>query len=132
MYLYQDGELLTAAKLNQSFTEVNTDISKLNENKIRVNGAWYEKTGEQTANVTSYLTLANSPINYATIEVPFPFYPPAGYRFLYEQPESGSTLSFIITSGQTVSKRVTKLYFIQLGGAATGAKRLFWRLEKIA
>lgn len=121
-----------AEAVDTQLGEAATNAIAALENKILVGGKLYQKSGEQTGAVTSFTSLANGAINYATIEVPFPFYPPTGYRFVYEMAESGSTLSFVITSSQTVSKRITKLYFIQFGSQATGAKRLVWRLEKIS
>lgn len=89
-HTYKDGELLTASNLNDSFEELETAVTHLQNNEIKISGTWYERSGiQEMPQIDSWYTWRD-PIYIKDLDVPAPYKPPTGYGFIYSITQQSS------------------------------------------
>nr|DAI70038.1 MAG TPA: hypothetical protein [Caudoviricetes sp.] len=101
------------------------------ENTIVVGGVEYQACGVQDVPEFSF-AYSSPPVHAGTIEMPYPYTPPEGWRFQYF-PMHSSSFTFVQSALHKDSQKVTLVRVAQFFNGSTGfLKKVGWRLTKFS
>ncbi|AZR03318.1 hypothetical protein [Trueperella pyogenes] len=131
MKTFQEGETLTAQDLNDALASADDDaqslITRMNNNEIRINGAWYRQSGVMSFPQGAF-TSAGGNVWHRSATVTRPFQPPSGWEFEYFVM---GTAAVTVAQKSATNSITDEIRVIQIGWDFAGAPtRLGWRLIK--
>lgn len=101
------------------------------ENTIIVDGVEYQACGVQDVPEFSF-AYSSPPVHAGTIEMPYPYTPPEGWRFQYF-PMHSSSFTFVQSALHKDSQKITLVRVAQFfNGSTTFLKKVGWRLTKFS
>ncbi|MDU4831107.1 MAG: hypothetical protein E6X52_00990 [Actinomyces sp.] len=101
------------------------------ENTIVVGGVEYQACGVQDVPEFAF-AYSSPPVHAGTIEMPYPYTPPEGWRFQYF-PMHSSSFTFVQSALHKDSQKVTLVRVAQFFNGSTGfLKKVGWRLTKFS
>lgn len=123
------GERVLVMVWNRRATILGASRRGVVDNTVVVDGVRYQFSGTQSVTISSWAT-SQHPTYGASVNMPHPFAPPAGWRFEYFTLDSGGYTLCQTGVAQSGSTRVRIVQFFS--NDLTILQRVGWRLTKIS
>lgn len=106
--------------------QTETVIAKGADNKVMIGTTAYQRTGKASLTVSSWA--GSLPLVAATIDIPVPYTPPAGWKFVITGSYSAS--SYAWANGEQYTSTLIRVRLYQANATALPTVTVYWQLVK--